>query len=125
MPIVQGLSPPGIRPDAPVHRRRNPTRCRPASQVWTASPQQVRATRHRPTPTPIPDPGSGSVPFVQDAPGPGLSTISEAIADIAAGKMVILVDDEDRENEGDLVHRRRANARAEAINFMAKCTGGA
>ena len=35
-------------------------------------------------------------------PSPGLSTISEAIADIAAGKMVILVDDEDRENEGDL-----------------------
>ena len=29
----------------------------------------------------------------EDAPGPGLSTISEAIADIAAGKMVILVDD--------------------------------
>ena len=38
----------------------------------------------------------------EDEPGPGLSTISKAIEDIAAGKMVILVDDEDRENEGDL-----------------------
>ncbi|MBE9593532.1 MAG: 3,4-dihydroxy-2-butanone-4-phosphate synthase, partial [Proteobacteria bacterium] len=31
-----------------------------------------------------------------------LSTIEEAIKDIRAGKMFILVDDEDRENEGDL-----------------------
>ena len=35
-------------------------------------------------------------------PSEGLSRISEAIEDMAAGKMVILVDDEDRENEGDL-----------------------
>jgi len=31
-----------------------------------------------------------------------LNTIEESLEDIAAGKMVILVDDEDRENEGDL-----------------------
>ena len=31
------------------------------------------------------------------------ATIDEAIEDIAAGKMVVVVDDEDRENEGDLV----------------------
>ena len=31
-----------------------------------------------------------------------LCTVEEAIADIKAGKMIILVDDEDRENEGDL-----------------------
>ena len=31
-----------------------------------------------------------------------ISTIEEALDDIRAGKMVILVDDEDRENEGDL-----------------------
>ncbi|MFK7897239.1 MAG: bifunctional 3,4-dihydroxy-2-butanone-4-phosphate synthase/GTP cyclohydrolase II [Myxococcota bacterium] len=54
----------------------------------------------------------------EDAPGPGLSTISDAIADIAAGKMVILVDDEDRENEGDLVIAAD-KCTPEAINFMA------
>ncbi len=51
-------------------------------------------------------------------PGPGLSTISEAIEDIAAGKMVILVDDEDRENEGDLC-MAADKCTPEAINFMA------
>jgi 3,4-dihydroxy 2-butanone 4-phosphate synthase/GTP cyclohydrolase II len=50
---------------------------------------------------------------------PGLSTIAEAIADIAAGKMVILVDDEDRENEGDLC-MAADKVTPEAINFMAK-----
>jgi 3,4-dihydroxy-2-butanone 4-phosphate synthase len=33
-------------------------------------------------------------------------TIEEALADIAAGKLVIVTDDENRENEGDLVWRR-------------------
>ncbi|MDX2469303.1 MAG: bifunctional 3,4-dihydroxy-2-butanone-4-phosphate synthase/GTP cyclohydrolase II [SAR324 cluster bacterium] len=45
-------------------------------------------------------------------------TIEEAIADIAAGKMIILVDDEDRENEGDLYCAADA-ATPEAVNFMA------
>jgi 3,4-dihydroxy 2-butanone 4-phosphate synthase/GTP cyclohydrolase II len=49
----------------------------------------------------------------------GLSTIAEAIEDIAAGKMVILVDDEDRENEGDLC-MAADKVTPEAINFMAK-----
>lgn len=47
-----------------------------------------------------------------------LSTIEEAIADIQAGKVVIVVDDEDRENEGDFVTAAR-NATPEVINFMA------
>lgn len=46
-------------------------------------------------------------------------TIEEAIKDIAAGKMVILVDDEDRENEGDLCIAAEKTT-PEAINFMAK-----
>jgi 3,4-dihydroxy 2-butanone 4-phosphate synthase/GTP cyclohydrolase II len=49
----------------------------------------------------------------------GLSTIKEAIVDIKSGKMVILVDDEDRENEGDLC-MAAAYVTPEAINFMAK-----
>jgi 3,4-dihydroxy 2-butanone 4-phosphate synthase/GTP cyclohydrolase II len=35
------------------------------------------------------------------APNVRLDTVEEAIADIAAGKAVVVVDDEDRENEGD------------------------
>jgi len=45
--------------------------------------------------------------------------IEEAIEDIRHGKMVILVDDEDRENEGDLTMAAEA-VTPEAINFMAK-----
>jgi len=48
----------------------------------------------------------------------GLSTIPEAIEDIKAGKFVIVVDDEDRENEGDLVMAAE-KVTPEAINFMA------
>jgi 3,4-dihydroxy 2-butanone 4-phosphate synthase/GTP cyclohydrolase II len=47
-----------------------------------------------------------------------LHTIEEAIADIKQGKMVILVDDEDRENEGDLTMAAE-KVTPEAINFMA------
>ena len=46
-------------------------------------------------------------------------TIEQAIEDIKAGRMVILVDDEDRENEGDLTMAAEA-VTPEAINFMAK-----
>jgi len=48
-----------------------------------------------------------------------VSTIQEAIEDIKNGKMVILVDDEDRENEGDLCMAAE-HVTPEAINFMAK-----
>ncbi len=47
------------------------------------------------------------------------NTIDEAIDDITKGKMVILVDDEDRENEGDLCMAAE-KVTPEAINFMAK-----
>ena len=46
-----------------------------------------------------------------------LNTIDEAIADIKAGKVIIVVDDEDRENEGDFVTAAR-NVTPEVINFM-------
>ncbi len=48
-----------------------------------------------------------------------VSTIKEAIEDIKNGKMVILVDDEDRENEGDLCMAAE-HVTPEAVNFMAK-----
>lgn len=46
-----------------------------------------------------------------------LNSVEELVADIRAGKMVILMDDEDRENEGDLVIAA-THVRAEDINFM-------
>lgn len=48
-----------------------------------------------------------------------LDTIEEAIADMRAGKMVIVVDDEDRENEGDFVAAAET-VTPEIINFMSK-----
>ncbi len=48
-----------------------------------------------------------------------LCTIQEAIEDIRQGKMIILVDDEDRENEGDLTIAAE-HVTPEIINFMAK-----
>ena len=47
-----------------------------------------------------------------------LNTVEELIEDIRQGKMVILMDDEDRENEGDLILAAE-KATPEAINFMA------
>lgn len=48
-----------------------------------------------------------------------LDSIASAIEDIKAGKLVIVVDDEDRENEGDFITAAR-NATPEIVNFMAK-----
>ena len=47
-----------------------------------------------------------------------LNTIEEAIKDIQDGKVVIVVDDENRENEGDFLTAAR-NITPEIINFMA------
>ena len=48
-----------------------------------------------------------------------VSPIEEAIQDIHQGKMIILVDDEDRENEGDLTMAAE-KVTPELINFMAR-----
>jgi 3,4-dihydroxy 2-butanone 4-phosphate synthase/GTP cyclohydrolase II len=47
-----------------------------------------------------------------------LNTIEEAIEDLKAGKLLIVVDDEDRENEGDFITTAR-NITPEVVNFMA------
>jgi len=46
-------------------------------------------------------------------------TVDEAVARLARGEMIIVVDDEDRENEGDLIFAAECVS-AEAINFMAR-----
>jgi 3,4-dihydroxy 2-butanone 4-phosphate synthase / GTP cyclohydrolase II len=55
------------------------------------------------------------------APDPPIAfdPIEEALAEIRAGRVVIVVDDEDRENEGDLI-LAAAKATPESINFLAK-----
>ena len=52
-----------------------------------------------------------------------LASVDNLIADIRAGKMVILMDDEDRENEGDLV-LAGAHCTSEHVNFMARHARG-
>jgi 3,4-dihydroxy 2-butanone 4-phosphate synthase / GTP cyclohydrolase II len=51
------------------------------------------------------------------------STIDEALEDIAAGKMIVVVDDENRENEGDLVMAAQF-VTPESVNFMTRMAGG-
>src|SRR6476469_928849 len=51
------------------------------------------------------------------------SSIEDAIAEIRDGRMVIIVDDEDRENEGDLVCAAE-KATPEIVNFMARHARG-
>jgi len=53
----------------------------------------------------------------------GLATVEEAIEDFRAGKFVVIVDDEGRENEGDLVIAAEF-CTADAINFMARNARG-
>jgi len=48
-----------------------------------------------------------------------MNTIEEIIEDLRLGKMVIIMDDEDRENEGDLV-MAASFTRPEDVNFMAR-----
>lgn len=62
-------------------------------------------------------PASQAANPVSDSLSAAISPISEIIEDIRAGKMVVLVDEEDRENEGDLVMAAEF-VTPEAINFM-------
>ena len=50
-------------------------------------------------------------------------TVEEAVPFVVAGKLIIIVDDEDRENEGDLMIASE-KITPEAVNFMAKHARG-
>jgi 3,4-dihydroxy 2-butanone 4-phosphate synthase/GTP cyclohydrolase II len=56
-------------------------------------------------------------------PAMAISPVPELVAELAAGRMVILVDEEDRENEGDLVLAAE-HVTPEAVNFMARHARG-
>jgi len=60
-----------------------------------------------------------TLPTDKSAAAPGLSSTEEILADLREGKMVVIVDDEDRENEGDLLLPASV-VRPEDINFMAR-----
>jgi 3,4-dihydroxy 2-butanone 4-phosphate synthase/GTP cyclohydrolase II len=57
------------------------------------------------------------------APASGLNSVEEILADLRAGRMVIIMDDEDRENEGDLIMAAEC-ATPEAVAFMIRHTSG-
>ena len=57
------------------------------------------------------------------SPEPPFGTVDEAIAEIAAGRMVIVVDDEDRENEGDLTMAAQA-CTPQTVAFIRKYASG-
>ena len=59
-----------------------------------------------------------SAPVSQDRADLVFASVEEALEDIAAGRFVVVVDDEDRENEGDLVMAAE-HVTPDAINFMA------
>src|SRR5512146_1703944 len=61
-------------------------------------------------------------PMSSQATG-AIAPVPELVAELAAGRMVILVDEEDRENEGDLVLAAE-HVTPEAINFMARHARG-
>jgi 3,4-dihydroxy 2-butanone 4-phosphate synthase/GTP cyclohydrolase II len=56
---------------------------------------------------------------IESARSSKLDSVEDIVADIKAGRMVVLMDDEDRENEGDLIMAAE-KIRAEDINFMAR-----
>lgn len=58
-----------------------------------------------------------------DAPSPGFASIDEALAEVAAGRFVVVLDDEDRENEGDLVGAANLMTQ-ESLHFMIRHTSG-
>ncbi|MBS0379784.1 MAG: 3,4-dihydroxy-2-butanone-4-phosphate synthase [Proteobacteria bacterium] len=55
--------------------------------------------------------------------GSSLSSLSEILAELRAGRMVVIMDDEDRENEGDLIMAAE-HATPEAVAFMIRHTSG-
>lgn len=64
----------------------------------------------------------GVADIVADAGGPVFGTVEQALADIAAGKFIVVADDEDRENEGDLVCAAEL-VTPEMVNFMLEAKG--
>jgi 3,4-dihydroxy 2-butanone 4-phosphate synthase / GTP cyclohydrolase II len=73
-------------------------------------------------------PGTGPEPESRSEPGPGadalvLDPVEQAVSDIAAGRPVVVVDDESRENEGDLVTAAELITPETVAFMMSECRG--
>ena len=112
-------------------KRVSPAKLEPAAQKARAVPA-AKAEPVAPKPGPVPTakaglaspkPGAAQPEPAKAGPRPlrrpPFSSIDEAVAAIRAGGMIVVVDDEERENEGDLVLAAEFVS-AEAINFMAR-----
>ena len=73
--------------------------------------------------TPSWQPDASPMAGYLDAPSPGFASIDEALAEVAAGRFVVVLDDEDRENEGDLVGAANLMTQ-ESLHFMIRHTSG-
>src|SRR5262249_27184400 len=82
---------------------------------YTDLPDHLHAVMSKIVPIPGKSTASGSTP--------GLSSVTEIIAELRAGRMVVVMDDEDRENEGDLIMAAE-HATPEAVAFMIRHTSG-
>lgn len=84
----------------------------------TSRPQPARpgaSTASRPTTAPA--------ALALDSPTPGFDSIASALEDIAAGRLVVVLDSEDRENEGDLIGAAD-RITTEACAFLVRHTSG-
>jgi 3,4-dihydroxy 2-butanone 4-phosphate synthase/GTP cyclohydrolase II len=70
-----------------------------------------------------PRPAEGEVRTTGELQTPGMSGVDELAAELAAGRLIIILDDEDRENEGDLIMAAE-HATPEAVAFMIRHTSG-
>src|SRR6185295_5887984 len=92
----------------------------PAHHAGAAEPRRSGQSRSRPA-RPLPGKVGKKMSKVSHLGQAkrALDTPEDIVADLKAGKMVVIMDDEDRENEGDLV-MAASLVRPEDINFMAR-----
>jgi 3,4-dihydroxy 2-butanone 4-phosphate synthase / GTP cyclohydrolase II len=85
----------------------------PAGSLTVAGPPEA---------APPPGAAPAAAPQGVDA-GTGFASVGRALADLAAGRPVVVVDDADRENEGDLIFAAE-KATPELVSFMVRYTSG-
>ena len=93
-------------------------RARTLATTTTRRRDGARATRHRATTRARATTGDDP-----DAPTAGFASVADALEDVAKGKFVVVLDDEDRENEGDLIGAADKMT-AESLAFMIRHTSG-
>lgn len=98
----------------------------PSKPAWPAQAGvswPSRAAVHAQAAAAVPSVTS-SYDYSLSSPAPGFNTIDEAIAAVAQGEFVLVLDDEDRENEGDLIMAAE-KATQQRIAYMVEYTSGA